>query len=98
MSTASCTGALTPALPRKQAPKKSQKGMRQEPQQMPQRSKSALGQADIRNTPQNPQRFMKFTIQILVAVSGSVAWLVSASPSDSTSAISSSSSPATLAA
>ena len=45
---------LTSALPQKVAPKKTQKGVRKCPQQMPQRSKSALGQAASRKMPQKP--------------------------------------------
>ena len=45
---------LTRALPQKVAPKKTQKGVRKWPQQMPHRSNSALGQAASRKMPQNP--------------------------------------------
>jgi len=45
---------LTRAFPQKVAPKNFQKGIWKWPQQMPHRSKSALGHAASRKIPQNP--------------------------------------------
>mmetsp|Transcript_6365 Transcript_6365/g.26390 ORF Transcript_6365/g.26390 Transcript_6365/m.26390 type:complete len:288 (-) Transcript_6365:451-1314(-) len=57
-NTAPCAGAFISALPMNVAPKKCQKGIMNVPQQMPQRSKAAFGQAAMATKPQNPCVFI----------------------------------------
>mmetsp|Transcript_4618 Transcript_4618/g.12424 ORF Transcript_4618/g.12424 Transcript_4618/m.12424 type:complete len:288 (+) Transcript_4618:210-1073(+) len=57
-NTAPCAGAFISALPMNVAPKKCQNGIMKVPQQMPQRSKAAFGQAAMATKPQNPCAFM----------------------------------------
>ena len=53
-TSAAWAGALTAALPSIVAPRKEAKGMRNRPQQTPQRSNKAFGHAASKKTPQKP--------------------------------------------